>query len=116
MASWWCRTNPVITADGALSLGTFAGKTKCAVSMTTPVIPQIATQILLARLVTTTPVSRLTGRSPKWPLRLIQDAGLRHEGDASHARAGLCADGPAGARCWSPSGERCVRRRGDRVL
>jgi hypothetical protein len=107
--------NWVITADGALSPGTPAGKTKCEVSMTTPVIPHMATQILLARLVTTAPFFCLPGRSPKWPLRLIQGAGLLYEGDMSHAPAGFCADGPAGAHCWPLSGECCLQRQADRL-
>jgi hypothetical protein len=41
--------------------------------------PHMATQILLARLVTTAPPFCLPGRRPKWPLRLIQSAGLLYE-------------------------------------
>jgi hypothetical protein len=115
MAAWWRSTNRVITTDGALSLGTPAGKKKCAVSMTTPVIPHTATQILLDRLVTTAPFFCWPGRSPKWPLGLIQGAGFLHEGDMSHAPAGFCADGPATAHCSPSSGERCLQRQADRL-
>ena len=69
----------MITAEEALSLGTPAGKKKCAVSMTTPVIPHMATQILPARPVTTAAFFCWPDRSlPAGRLWAVRDPGQAH--------------------------------------